>query len=405
MRRAVSIAVLLAAGPAFAETLAPAAAPDRATGVVPAAEHVSTPAAGTEPILASAPAPPGEAPQVAIVPTPATSRPQPRRWFVIPVVSYLPETGFGGGGSAGLHLPREGAPRPASFFVTALYTTEGQGLLDLAAEVGFTGGAVLAARARALSYPDRFFGIGPDTPTSARERFTRRSLDLVASAELPLLGVPGLRAGPRLDLRAEQIDDIAPDGALAAGEVTGADGSAGAAVGLAITWDRREGTFWPRRGSMAQAFYVYAPAALSRTDAYGRGVLELRHFAPLGGGLVLGLHGYGEAVTGTPPFTIFPRIGSTRMLRGIREGRYRDRVGWTVQSELRAPVWRRVSAVGFGAMGDVAPGLDALRLDDPKLAGGLGLRYRLTDEGANLRADVAVSRFGVQFYLLVLEAF
>ncbi|HYD43266.1 MAG TPA: hypothetical protein VEB43_20705 [Anaeromyxobacter sp.] len=361
-----------------------------------------SPSGAVEAVPAAVTTPPNPAPAPVPLPAPDAAR---RRWFLIPVVSYLPETGLGGGASAGLHLPVEGAPRPASLFATALYTTEGQGLLDLAADYARPGGAVLGARARAVSYPDRFYGIGPDTRSGAREKFRRRTLDLVASAEVPVLGWARLRAGPRLELRAEEIDEVAPDGALAAGGVTGADGSAGAAAGLGLTWDTREGTFWPRRGSMAQVWYVYAPAALSRTGAYGRGVLELRHFAPLPGGLVLGLHGYAEAVSGEAPFTLLPRLGSTRMLRGIREGRYRDEVGWTLQSELRAPIWRRISGVAFGAVGDVAPRIGALRLDDPKLAGGLGLRYRLTDEGANVRMDVAASRFGVQFYLLVLEAF
>ena len=384
MRRAALIALLVAARPSAADPGAPG---------VPAPAVASVPAAG------------GAAAPVATAPPAKAHASSPRRWFVLPVVSYLPETGLGGGASAGLHVPREGAPRPASFFATALYTTEGQGLLDLAADVSLPGGAAVSARARAVRYPDRFYGIGPETPSSAEERFTRRLIELVAAAELPLLGVAHLRAGPRLELRAEEIDGVAPGGALATGDRTGAEGSSGAAAGLGLTWDTREGTFWPRRGTMAQAWYVYAPAPLSRTGPYGRGVLELRQFAPLPYGLVLGLHAYGEAVTGDAPFTLYPRLGSTRMLRGIREGRYRDRVGWTLQSELRAPLWRRISAVAFGAVGDVAPGVDRLRLDDPKLAGGLGLRYRLTDEGANVRMDVASGAFGVQLYLLVLEAF
>ena len=63
------------------------------------------------------------------------------------------------------------------------------------------------------------------------------------------------------------------------------------------------------------------------------------------------------------------------------------------------------TVVAFAAAGDVAPRWSALSLETIKAAAGGGLRYRLTDEGAHLRLDVAVSRFGVQFYLLVLEAF
>ncbi len=381
MLRAALIA-LLAASPALAQTPIP------------------TPAAGVE----GAPPSPGNA--VPLTRPPALPVPEhPRSWFTIPVLSYLPETGLGAGASAGLHLHVDGAARPTSLFATALYTTEKQGLLDLAVESTLPSGTVLGARARALHYPDRFYGIGRSTHSSEMEHFTRRSVELVASAEVPIPGVPGLRIGPRFDLRAEEIRDQESGGQLDAGMVPGAHGSSYAAGGLSATWDTRDMPFWPSRGSLIQAWYVFAPDATARNGSFGRGVLELRHFVPLGSGRVLGLHAYGERASGEVPFTLLPRLGNTRFLRGIREGRYRDSVGWAVQSELRSPLFWRISGVAFAALGDVAPRLDAVRLDDPKFAGGAGLRYRLTDEGANVRVDVAASRFGVQFYVLVLEAF
>jgi len=338
-------------------------------------------------------------------PPPATLPEHRHRWFVLPVVAYMPETGLGGGVTGGLHVPVEGAPRPTSIFASAMYTTQHQGLLDLATDCALPGGAVLGARARALDYPDRFYGIGRSTPSAALEHFTRRSLELVAMGELPIPGVSDLRAGPRLELRGEQIRDKEPGGLLASGTVPGSRGSAAAAGGLSVTWDTRDSPFWPSRGSTAQLYWVYAPAALGRHAGYGRGVLELRHFSPLGHGRVLGLHLYTEEAQGNVPFTLLPRLGSTRFLRGIREGRYRDRAEWVAQSELRSPLFGRFFGAAFAAAGDVGPRLSALRFDEPKLAGGAGLRYRLTDEGANLRLDVAGSRFGVQLYLLVLEAF
>lgn len=395
VRRAALIALLLAAQPALAQS-APAAGGASPPAEVPAAapgengDRSAPPTNGGVPLL-----PPPARPAAA----------HPRRWFVIPVVSYLPETGLGGGASAGLHLHVEGAPRPTSVFATALYTTERQGLLDLAVESTLPGGTVLAARGRALHFPDRFYGIGPHTSSAQMEHFTRRSIELASTAEVPVAGLPGLRVGPRLELRAEEITDKDPGGQLAAGAVAGSDGSSYAAGGVSATWDTRDGTFWPSRGSLIQAWAVWAPTATARNGELTRSVLELRHFVPLGGGRVLGLHAYGERASGEAPFTVLPRIGNTRFLRGIREGRYRDHVDWAFQSELRSPLLWRISGTAFAAVGDVAPRLDKVRFDDPKLAGGAGLRYRLTDQGANVRVDVAASRFGVQLYVLVLEAF
>jgi hypothetical protein len=401
MRRAALTALLLAAWPARGAPPEPAPAPP-----LPA-EAEAEPGPAEEPSPEEHQPSPGSlhAPvEVPRPPPPAGRRPDSRS-FVLPVLSYLPETGLAAGASAGIHRRLEGAVRPTSFFGTAVYTTERQGLIDLAADCTFRGGVTLAARARALHYPDRYFGIGPSTPSSAMEHYTRRSLELVAQGEVPFPGLQHLRVGPRVDLRAEEIVDKDPGGTLAAGRVAGADGSRAAAAGAAITWDTRDGPFWPSRGTLAEAWYVYAPDGLARNGAYGRGVLELRHFVPLPAGRVLGLHAYAERAHGAVPFTLLPHIGSTRYLRGIREGRYRDDLSWAVQGELRTPLYRRISAVAFAAAGDVAREVADLRPARAKLAGGAGLRYRLTDEGANIRLDVAGSRFGLQLYVLVLEAF
>jgi hypothetical protein len=401
MRCAALIALLAAAPAALAQpremVLGDEASP------TPPADPAAAAATGEEEEEAAPPAP-GPVP-VPFVPPP--SRPKakkPRQWFALPVLSYLPETGLGGGASAGLHLHVEGAPRPTSFFATAIYTTEKQGLLDLAADSTLPGGTVAGARARALHYPDRFYGLGPSTQSSNMEHFTRRSIELVASVEIPVPGARAVRVGPRVDLRAEEITDRDPGGRLASGSVVGADGSSSAAAGLSATWDTRDSPFWPSHGSLVQAWWVYAPAATSRTGSFDRGVLELRKFLPLGGGHVLGLHAYGERASPDTPFTLLPRLGNTRFLRGIREGRYRDHVVWAVQSELRSPLAWRISGAAFLAAGDVAHELDKVRLDRPKVAGGAGLRFRLTDQGANIRVDLAASKFGVKLQLLVLEA-
>jgi hypothetical protein len=326
-------------------------------------------------------------------------------WFMLPVVFYLPETRLGFGATAGLHLAMNDAPRPASVFAAVVYTLEKQGTLDLAGDLTLPSGTYLSARSRALYYPDQYFGLGPRTPSSAREDFTRESVELVTTAEQPVPRAHGLRAGLRLDLRAEAIRDRQPGGALAADAVSGASGSSAVAGGPSFTWDTRDNTFWTRSGTLAQLWYVVAPTGLGHHARFGRGVLEVRHFFSLPAGRALGVDAYAEEADGTPPFTLLPKLGSTRFMRGIREGRYRDRVEWALQTELRTPVWRRISATAFAAIGDVAPRWSAFTLASPKVTGGAGLRYRLTDEGANLRVDVAAGRFGLQLYVLVLEAF
>lgn len=327
-----------------------------------------------------------------------------RSWFAFPMLFYLPETKLGFAGTAGVHFhATHGAP-PSSAFLVAGYTMQNQGSVDLSTDVKLEGGTLLSGRFRAVHFPDFFYGIGPSTPEYAREEMTRRFVDVGLVAELP---VPGsrLRAGPRLHAKAEEILDADPGGLLDAGAVTGADGFSALGLGFNVTWDSRDQPLWPTRGSYAQASYVWYPSSWGRNDGFGRGALEGRLFLPLGRERVLGLAAFFEENHGATPFTLLSKLGSTRYLRGVPEGRYRDRLGWAAQAEVRVPLADKLAGALFGAFGGVAPELADFDASELVIAGGAGLRYRLTDQGANLRLDVAASDGGPTLYLLLLEAF
>jgi hypothetical protein len=334
----------------------------------------------------------------------AAAEPEGRSWFALPMLFWLPETKLGVAGSAGIHFRIPGAaPRSSSAFLVLGYTMQGQGSVDLSGDVQLGGGALLSSRFRAVHYPDSFYGIGPSTSLEEREEMTRRFLELNLTAELPVFA--RLRAGPRVHARAEEIRDVDAGGRIAAGELTGADGFSAIGFGLNLTWDSRDRPLWPTSGSYAQATYAYYPSSIGRNEGFGRGSVEGRLFLPLGRERVLGVAAMLEDAQGETPFTILSKLGSTRFLRGIREGRYRDDVAWAAQAEVRLPLAERVYGALFGAFGDVGPDLGALRAATLKVAGGAGLRFRLTEEGANLRLDVAGSSAGVEVYVLLLEAF
>lgn len=323
-------------------------------------------------------------------------------WFGIPVVFWSPETRLGFGGTGGVHHRLEGAPRASSAFLTGVYTIEEQGSLDLAGELYLGGGALFTGRARLVIFPDRFYGLGTHAHETHEERFTRRYAEAYGAFELPVLR--GLRAGARFDARREAIVDVEADGALASGAVAGADGFWAVGLGPSVTWDTRDSAFWPTRGTFAQGMALLYPGTGGRAP-FRRAGIEIRRFVPLGARPVLGLAGAIDAASEATPFTLLPRLGSTRYLRGFREGRYRDLRSWWAQTELRVPVAGRLSLTAFGALGDVAPGFSDFELGSTKAAGGLGARWRVSDQGAHVRVDVAASRDGLSLYVLLLEAF
>ncbi|HEX9048896.1 MAG TPA: hypothetical protein VF841_00010, partial [Anaeromyxobacter sp.] len=334
----------------------------------------------------------------------AARPPGGRSWFVLPVAFWLPETKLGAAVAAGIHFHVAKGAGDSNAFLVAGYTMLGQGTVDLDSDVLLKGGTLLTGRLRFAYYPDFFYGIGPTTSVDQKESQTRRFAEAIFTAEVPI--VRGLRAGPRVHARAERISEATPGGLVATGRVPGADGFDALGLGAQVTWDSRDNPLWTTHGAYVEAWYLRYPASLGRNAGFYRGSGEARYFLSLGHGPVLGLAALLEHADSATPFSIMPKIGSTRYLRGIRDGRYRDAIAWAAQAELRVPFWERYAATLFGAFGDVTPSLGKQRADTLKVAGGAGLRYRLTDQGANLRLDVALSGVGgVEFYVLLLEAF
>jgi hypothetical protein len=331
-----------------------------------------------------------------------------RSWFALPAVFWLPETKLGAAAVGGVHFHLHGAKQASSAFLVAGVAIEGQATADLSSDLSLASGTLVSGRIRAANYPEAFYGIGPETQVSQREDVTRRFFEATLGAELPV-PVPGLedrlRAGPRLQGRIEAIRDPTAGGLIATHAVEGSNGFSALGLGGSVTFDSRDEKLWSTRGGFVQASYLYYPSTIGRNDGFARAVTEGRLFLPLGRGRVLGLAAQLEQSRGQTPFSILAKIGSTRYLRGIVEGRYRDNDAWAAQAELRLPLDGRFAAAIFGAAGDVARDLAAFRASTIKFAGGGGLRYKLTREGATLRADVALARAGPEVYVLLLEAF
>ena len=119
---------------------------------------------------------------------------------------------------------------------------------------------------------------------------------------------------------------------------------------------------------------------------------------------VLAVQAWYSFITGHPPFQQLSMIGGSDLMRGYFEGSYRDRQAMVYQAEYRMPVYRKLGLVFFGSAGQVADKISSYSLRGFRYGGGIGFRYKLTDDGLNLRLDIA---FGDQtaFYLGLDEVF
>jgi surface antigen Omp85-like protein len=325
-------------------------------------------------------------------------------WFALPVVFYMPETRLGFGALGGVHFRVEPQLETSDVQIIASGTARRQALFNLTSQLFPSEELALGGVVKLSRYPDFFYGVGNDTPARAKEAFTSRSVEVQLSPEWYL--VPHrLRTGPRAWFRQESFRDLAPGGQLASGTLPGVEDYAALGFGWSASWDTRDSRFFPRRGNAVEAWYLLSRRPAGDAPRFGRGALDARQFFPLGGQVVLGLGGHFELAHGDVPVTLLPRLGGDQNLRGYYQGRWRDHFMYSGQAELRLPVAGRLSATVFAGASDVAAQLSAFDSRTVRPAAGAGARFRLTDDGLNVRLDVAVGAEGANVYFSLGEAF
>jgi outer membrane translocation and assembly module TamA len=316
----------------------------------------------------------------------------------------MPETQLGYGALGGVHFRVEPGLQTSDVQLIVSGTTRQQAFLRLNSLVFPTERLAFGGTLRLFDYPDFFWGVGGDAPSSAKESFTSRYVEAQLTAEWYV--VPRrLRTGPRVWFRQEALRDLQPGGQLAAGTLPGSEGWAAPGFGWGAVWDSRDSRFFPRSGSSVEAWYLYAPRVDRGAEPFGRASLDASRFDLLGRGIVLGLQAHLELSHGEVPVTILPRLGGDQNLRGYYYGRWRDDVMYSGQAELRVPiVWRVLGAV-FAGVSEVASSLGALGAGTVRPAAGAGARVRLTDDGLDVRLDVGVGAEGANAYFGLGEAF
>lgn len=109
---------------------------------------------------------------------------------------------------------------------------------------------------------------------------------------------------------------------------------------------------------------------------------------------------------GDLPFQEYALLGGREIMRGYYEGRFRDANAAQLQAELRQHIHGRFGMAVFLAAGEVWGKNSNFTLDNPKIAGGLGLRFNLNpDDTTNIRIDYGIGRHDSGLYVTIGEAF
>jgi hypothetical protein len=337
-------------------------------------------------------------------------REQEKSWGIIPlpILAYGPETGFMFGALGLLYSnPDPENPESLSNMLqgSAAYTTKNQIVLSLLTDWFFKSGANrLYGYIVFQKFPYLFWGIGPDTDEDMEEAYTPVEFEFLGSYMWKLF--PHFYLGPLYYFSYMDVKEKEEGGLLDQGDIQGSEGAVFSGVGLQLTRDIRDNSFYPRRGSFLRLRALYAPKILGSDENLGKFEFEYSRYFQIHKLHVIAVQYYMESNWGEVPFHVMPKLGGDTNMRGYYEGRFIDKNYITVQGEYRFPIVWRLGGAVFGSAGQVAPQLNEFSFNNLKVAGGLGLRFAIDkEEPINIRIDLGISEMGTGFYVQFREAF
>ena len=327
-----------------------------------------------------------------------------------PAASYSGRSGLALGVMPLLQLRSHRLPHPATLTPVVLISTKRMFEVQCDADVYLPHRVDLTAKFEAYKQPDDLYEVGSwrNKSSIARYDFSRRMFTFEA---LKGLGESGpWRLGLTADVDYYSFSDIEPSSPqVSSRAVSLARSGSGASYGLGAVggYDSRDNVLAPANGFYTRVSALAYGRKRALGGAYGLAVADVRHYWPLPLSSVMAAQVYIGVGWGDVPFTKMPTCGGTRLGRAIGHNlKYVDRAAWLAQAEWRVPLFWRVGATAFGAVGNVASQA-RFAFSDVHVMCGAGLRLAVfPGKGLNLRLDGGISNYGDKaIYFNVREAF
>ncbi len=332
--------------------------------------------------------------------------------FIIPHPGYQQETSWLGGIAGGYYFKSNDLKRISSISGSADYTLLKQFIFNITPKIYLADNKwYFYSNLNFRKYPDFYYGIG-NKPTNIEQLFTSNVFGLTLQPQYALTSK--IYIGPQLNIRYEKLFPGVGFDAVR-DEIFNRFGSEGwkepfysTSLGALISFDSRDNQFYPYKGVFAKTTIAFSKEGLGSTHSISDFTFDVRHYLRLFGEHVFAWQMYFESALSSHeiPFQLLPTLGGRDILRGFRQGMYRDNLLALLQTEYRLPVYKRLKAAVFLSAGDVM-NYQSPMIDKIKVAYGVGLRYRLNDARVHLRVDIAKNNYGekMQFYITATEAF
>jgi len=331
----------------------------------------------------------------------------------LPVLFYTPETKLAGGAALNYFFREPGSSntsRPSSILPSVIYTQKKQMIAELSADFYWHDEAYhFMVYTGYREFPDKFYGIGNNTPESNEENYTPRSVKVITSIQKKI--GPGWNAGIQYEFEYCRLIQTESGGLLSDGTIPGCKCGTISGFGILLNMDTRDNIFSPGSGSYFQLSGTLFNEIFGSDYNYNKLNFDFRQYLPLSVSQVIAFQAYMDILRGTPPFRnlsmIGNRINGCNLMRGYYEGRFRDKHLMAFQIEYRVvPVWWKIGLAVFAGLGDVSDKLENFVLHNFKYSMGGGIRFLINrKEKLNIRLDFAYGKDTSGMYITIGEAF
>lgn len=288
-----------------------------------------------------------------------------------------------------------------------LYTLKDQILIALGAYIFLPKEKYIARFENSFSrFPDKFWGIGNETPASAEESYTFTQFYFNPSISRKIRKNLFLGAG----IEYQEVYNIKyqAGGNFEKDQVVGIYNTSEYNVfGLSAlaTFDSRNHAYSPNKGALFRVKFSHFSKNLASDYNFHLFDMDFRKYFEVKPLHILAFQYYGMFTFGDVPYRHLAILGGNQMMRGYYGGRYRDKMYMTVQAEYRFPVYWRFGMATFASAGQVADNASQFNFSTLHYAVGAGIRFAVyPQEKLNLRFDVAYGD-KMNYYVVVAESF
>ncbi|MBS1543139.1 MAG: BamA/TamA family outer membrane protein [Bacteroidetes bacterium] len=333
-----------------------------------------------------------------------------KRLVLFPVLVKSPEYLWGAGvaGTYFFRLWQDSTTRTSNIKNVTFYTLRNQLVFASDGTIYFPHEKfILHILASFSHFPDRFWGIGNETPSSNMESYSISQYNFYPRLLRRVFS--DFYLGVTYEFQNVYDFTYNQDGTslFDTQNVIGRYGGKISGAGFLLTWDSRNNAFSSSKGLYVQYYSGFYRDTFGSDFNFTIRNLDIRKYFSLTRRTVLAFQLNLVNTTSGTPVRDLASIGSSSYMRGYYDGRYADHTMVALQTELRIPIYGRWGMTTFAGIGRVGSSLEnALQFVNLKPSIGLGVRYALRPrEKLNLRVDAGFGKDSQGTYINIGEAF